>query len=67
VELAPDRSTYRLNLASALARTRRPEPAIQHLARAVALAPDIRGLLPGFVEFGPLLADPRFGGDDGNR
>jgi hypothetical protein len=38
---------------------------VEHLARAVALAPEIRTLLPGFVEFAGLLDDPRLAdGDD---
>ena len=66
MELAPDRSTYRLNLASALARTGELERALRHLSRAVALAPGIRGLLTGFAEFHPILSDPRFS-EDGSR
>jgi tetratricopeptide (TPR) repeat protein len=59
VELVPDHATYRVNLASALARGSDVGRAVEHLARAVALAPEIRSLLPGFTEFAGILGDPR--------
>jgi tetratricopeptide (TPR) repeat protein len=57
VDLAPEHATYRLNLASVLARGDDPRSALQHLERAVALAPEIRSLLEGFAEFATLLDD----------
>jgi hypothetical protein len=59
VELVPHHATYRVNLASALARAHQPDRAVEHLAHAVLLAPEIRSLLPGFTEFAGLLDDPR--------
>jgi tetratricopeptide (TPR) repeat protein len=55
VELVPDNATYQLNLASALARVGQSDRAVEHLARAVTLAPAVRSLLPGFAEFAGLL------------
>jgi hypothetical protein len=56
--LVPDHATYRLNLASALARGSEDDRAVLHLARALKLAPEIRSLLPGFAEFHALLDNP---------
>jgi tetratricopeptide (TPR) repeat protein len=64
VELVPDNATYRLNLASTLARLGQSDRAVEHLARAVELAPAIRSLLPGFAEFAALLDDSRLLTDD---
>ena len=52
-------SRHPLSRASVLARLGRPEEAVDHLARAVGVAPEIRGLLPGFKEFASLLRHPK--------
>ena len=41
-----------------LARGNEEDLAIEHLSRALALAPEIRSLLPGFAEFQTLLESP---------
>jgi hypothetical protein len=47
-----------LNLASALARSGDLDRACRELRKALDLAPELRPLLPGFSEFGPLLRHP---------
>jgi tetratricopeptide (TPR) repeat protein len=64
VDLVPDHASYRLNLASALAREGTPEAAVPHLVRALAGAPELRSLLPGFPEFGTILDDTRLAARD---
>jgi hypothetical protein len=55
----PHRPTYHLNRASVLARTGRNGEAVEHIARAIEIAPGMRSLLPGFREFDWLLQHPR--------
>ena len=59
LELQPRQPTYRLNLASVLARSKRTEEAVEQIAHALAIAPGLEKILPGFQEFADLLQHPR--------